>query len=97
MNKSELVESILAMNDTDTKEVAELLNARMAQSTVDKINKYRVGQKVQFDYHGQIITGIVMKLNRKTLNVTSYEEVDGSKKWRVPPEMIFSCDKSNLA
>jgi len=50
-------------------------------SNIQKRQKYRIGNKIRFEAtHGQIVSGIVERINKKTL---SLRDCSDGQQWRV--------------
>ena len=91
MTQTEIMSSLSRLNNDEVKEACQVLNARMEQITLGKMNQYQIGQKVQFDAHGELMTGIITKHNRKTFEVRVTDECYGERNFRVYHELVSSC------
>jgi urease alpha subunit len=64
--------------------IREALRARWDILTKEEAKSFSIGQKVFFIKAGRRIEGIVMKVNRKTVNI----EVDPFTSYRVSPSFL---------
>jgi hypothetical protein len=74
----------LKMDRDDLDHVVELHKARSRNLITLTAMKFTVGDTVQFtSTRGRLIEGIVEKVNRKTINVSTH-----TQKWRVSPSLL---------
>ena len=67
----------------DLDHVVELHKARSRNLITLTAMKFTVGDTVQFTSGSRLIEGIVEKVNRKTINVSTQ-----TQKWRVSPSLL---------
>jgi len=72
------------MDRADLNHVVELHKARSKNLTTLAAMNFTVGDTVQFTSGSRLIEGIVEKVNRKTINVSTH-----TQKWRVSPSLLF--------
>ena len=73
----------LKMDRDDLDNVVELHKARSRDLITLTAMKFTVGDTVQFTSGARLIEGIVEKVNRKTINVSTH-----TQKWRVSPSLL---------
>jgi uncharacterized protein YkvS len=73
----------LKMDRDDLDHVVELHKARSRNLITLTAMKFTVGDTVQFTSGARLIEGIVEKVNRKTINVSTH-----TQKWRVSPSLL---------
>lgn len=73
----------LKMDRDDLDHVVELHEARSRNLITLSAMKFTVGDTVQFTSGARLIEGIVEKVNRKTINVSTH-----TQKWRVSPSLL---------
>lgn len=73
----------LKMDRDDLDHVVELHKARSRNLITLSAMKFTVGDTVQFTSGARLIEGIVEKVNRKTINVSTH-----TQKWRVSPSLL---------
>jgi hypothetical protein len=73
------------MNDNDLNLVAALHRSRNRSLCAEEASQFYVGETVKFrDNVGQIVKGVVQKVNVNTINVL----VGGSARWSVSPSLL---------
>ena len=71
------------MDRADLDHVVELHKARSRNLITLTAMKFTVGDTVQFTSGARLIEGIVEKVNRKTINISTQ-----TQKWRVSPSLL---------
>ena len=66
------------------KQIVDLLNQRRKLRTQEALRSFLPGDKVSFDYEGDIHFGTVVKLNRKTAGILTEE----GEHWNVSPGIL---------
>lgn len=73
------------MNNNDLDLVAALHRSRLSSLSAAVASQFYVGETVKFrDKVGQIVEGVVQKVNVKTIKVL----VGGSARWSVSPSLL---------
>ena len=73
------------MDREDLDLAVDLHNIRSKNLIMMAAMKFTVGDTVQFTSGARLIEGIVEKVNRKTINVSTHTPV---QKWRVSPSLL---------
>lgn len=89
MTKKQLNSVLKNIQQASTKELNEIsLAIRMVRETenIQKRNLFKIGDKVKFysKRRGENIVGVVLKKNRKTIDIKSKE----MGRWRVPATIL---------
>ena len=71
------------MDRADLDHVVELHKARSRNLITLSAMKFTIGDTVQFTSGARLIEGIVEKVNRKTINISTQ-----TQKWRVSPSLL---------
>jgi len=66
------------------RQVVERIKMINNMSTLEEVAKFKLGDKVSFDYSGGIKTGTIIRLNKKSVSVTTDDDI----KWNVSPNLI---------
>lgn len=79
--------AITAIRNVDTndelKQIIQAVKMQQQFVSMQNIRSLRVGDAVEFDARGRVITGEVVKVNRKNVKVR-----DGLTTWNVPAAML---------
>jgi len=75
------------MDRDDLNHAVELHKARSKNLTTLSAMKFTVGDTVQFTSGSRLIEGIVDKVNRKTINVSTHTW-PSTQTWRVSPSLL---------
>ena len=81
--KQKLTMLFTDMDRTDLNLVAELHKQTSRAVSAREASKFIVGDTVQFTSGSRLIEGIVEKVNRKTINVSTH-----TQNWRVSPSLL---------
>lgn len=77
--------SLKDLSESDLRELNRRVIAKINSLAQDKVYSFNIGDKVSFEARGQVISGVVSKRNRSTLNV----KVAGfGPAWRVSPGVL---------
>ena len=71
------------MDRDDLDHVVQLHKIQSKKLIAAVASKFTVGDTVQFTSGSRIIEGIVEKVNRKTINISTH-----TQKWRVSPSLL---------
>ena len=66
-------------------QISSILNARFTAKRFQDLAKFRIGDRVEFeDSYGETVTGIIERLNRKTVSIGTSE----GPGYRVSPGLV---------
>lgn len=93
MKASEIAAALLnpanAYTAAEVKEISSALRARSEWVTSATVRSFRTGDKVEFDHAGKHYTGVVTKINQKTVSVKG--RADGApfdQNWKVSGSLL---------
>lgn len=65
------------------------LRRRHTMQCTAAANVFNIGNTVSFTHNGEVKTGIVRRVNRKTVGVAVKDKLTGRElNWKVPPSML---------
>jgi len=86
------LKKVIGTADMDTLiEISALCRARHRQLLQAAANKFYAGQDVSFIHEGVEWTGIISKINRKSLSIITHKPV--ARKWKVSPNFCRPEDR----
>ena len=84
--KSKLASIILVLDHDELREVNNMIKIQWREVEGEKVQAFRNGMRVEFEGRkGEMVTGTITKINRKTIIVTPDE---GYQTWRVAPSLL---------
>ncbi len=73
-------DELIALNKLIIKRLKYLDNL----DSIERITSFNIGDSVSFEYRGYYITGIVAKINIKTISI----QTENNGIWRVSPSLV---------